>query len=190
MRAEEVDGRVVAHDELQPLSDTQLEQLEAYLASLDEAHASMWNIPEGTELTWEMRVTPELVVLYADGVEDYNPWYEAWPVQPGSSPFGLAVAPPLLVPYWQHWFHREGLGRAEVGGVATGWRTEFFEPVMVGSTVRYHGRLTKRYVKRGRQYTEREFTVTDVATGKLLIKHTAIALAKYASDDGSPGMES
>jgi len=176
---------VVAHDDLQPMSKTQVEQLEVFLAKLDADHGSMWDIQEGTELTWEMRVSPELVVLYADGVEDYNPWYEAWPLGPGESPFGTAIAPPLLVPYWQNWFHRQGMGRSEVGGVATGWRTEFFAPVMVGTTVRYHGKLTKKYVKRGRQYTEREFTVEDADTGKLLVKHTAIALSNFAPLDGS-----
>jgi acyl dehydratase len=175
--------KVPAHDDLQPLSKTQIVQLEEYLAKLESAHGSMWEIPEGTELTWEMKITPELVILYADGVEDYNPWYEAWPVPPGQSPFGTAIAPPLLVPFWQNWFHRQGMGRAEVGGVATGWRTEFFAPVFVGTTVRYHGKLTKKYVKRGRQYTEREFTVEDAATGKLLVKHTAVALAKYAKTE-------
>ena len=180
--------KVPAHDELQPMSRTQIEQLEAYLAKLESGHGSMWDIAEGTELTWEMKITPELVILYADGVEDYNPWYEAWPVGPGESPFGTAIAPPLLVPFWQNWFHREGMGRSEVGGVATGWRTEFFAPVPVGTTVRYHGKLTKKYVKRGRQYTEREFTVVDSATGAPLVKHTAIALARYAPvADGKEG---
>ena len=174
---------VVAHDDLQPLTQTQILQLEAYLAKLESEHSSMWDIPEGTELTWEMKVTPELVILYADGVEEYNPWYEAWPVGPGESPFGTAIAPPLLVPYWQHWFHREGMGRAEIGGVATGWRTEFLEPIFVGTTVRYHGKLVNKYIKRGRQYTEREFTIEDATTGKLLVRHTAIALAKYAPEE-------
>jgi acyl dehydratase len=180
-----------AHDDLQPLSKTQIAQVEDYLASLKENNQSMWDIPEGTERTWEMEITPELVILYADGVEDFNPWYEAWPVGPGESPFGTAVAPPLLAPRHQSWFHREGMGRSEVGGVAAGWRTEFIAPVMVGTTVRFHGRLTKRYVKRGRQYTEREFTIEDAATGKLLVRHTAIALAKYArvEDEGRGGSE-
>jgi acyl dehydratase len=180
-----VTDRTPAHDDLQPLSNTQIQQLEAYLEKLQRQHGSMWDIAEGTEITWEMKITPELVILYADGVEDYNPWYEAWPVPPGESPFGAAIAPPLLVPFWQNWFHRQGMGRSEVGGVATGWRTEFFAPVLVGTTVRYHGKLTRKYVKRGRQYTEREFTVIDAESGKLLVKHTAVALARYSRIAGN-----
>lgn len=172
-----------SHDDLQPLSSAQVEQLETYLAGIDQGHTSMWELEEGDEGTWEMTVSPELVILFADGVEDYNPWYEAWPVPPGSSPFGPAVAPPLLLPFWQNWFHRQGRNTTEVGGVATGWRTEFVAPCPVGRTVRYHGRVTKKYVKRQRQYVEREFTIEDAETGQLYARHTAIALAKYATVD-------
>lgn len=179
-----VDANEIAHDALQPLSKTQIAQLEAYIANLEQHHQSMWEIPEGTELTWDLKVTPELVIMYADGVEDFNPWYEAWPVGPGVSPFGTAVAPPMLVPRMQHYFHREGQGRSEVGGVAVSWRTELIEPVMVGSTVRWHGKLTRRYVKNGRQYTDREFEIRDAASGRLLIRHTATALAKFARVNG------
>jgi acyl dehydratase len=174
---------VAAHDDLQPLTATQIAQVSGYVEQLEQNNHRMWDIPMGTERTWDMKITPEMVILYADGVEDFNPWYEAWPVGPGESPFGTAIAPPLLVPYRQHWFHREGEGKAEVGGMATQWKTEFFAPVMVGSTVRYHGKLTRKFVKRGRQYTQREFTVTDAETGKLLLKHTAIALSQYKKVD-------
>jgi hypothetical protein len=170
----------IAHDDLQPMSETQVAQLEAHIAKLERGHQSMWEIPEGTELTWDLVVSPELVIMYADGVEDYNPWYEAWPVGPGESPFGTAVAPPMLVPRMQHYFHREGQGRSEIGGVAVSWSTELIEPVLIGTTVRWHGKLTRRYIKRGRQYTEREFTIVDAETGKLLIRHTATALAQFA----------
>ena len=174
---------MAAHDDLQPLTTTQIAQVRDYVEKLEQNNHRMWDIPLGTERTWDMKITPEMVILYADGVEDFNPWYEAWPVGPGESPFGTAIAPPLLVPYRQHWFHREGEGKAEVGGMATEWKTEFFAPVMVGSTVRYQGKLTRKFVKRGRQYTQREFTVTDAETGKLLLKHTAIALSQYKKVD-------
>jgi hypothetical protein len=178
-----VTEREPRHDDLQPLSDTQAAQLEEFLARLDKGHSSMWDLPDDFESTWEMRVSPELAILYADGVEDYNPWYEAWPVGPGESPFGTAVAPPLLIPFWQNWFHRENLGATEVGGVATGWRTELIAPCPLGRTVRYHGRVTKKYIKRGRQYIEREFTVVDAETEELYVRHTAIAMAKYQKVD-------
>jgi hypothetical protein len=184
----DVAGREVAHDDLQPMTQTQIDQAKAYVEKLEQGrHQAMWDIPDGMELEWDMEVSPELVVLYADGVEDFNPWYEAWPVGPGESPFGAAVAPPLLVPRRQSWFHREGMGVSEVGGMATEWRTEFFAPVMVGSTVHYHGKLTRKFIKRGRQYTQREFVVTDKETGKLLIKHTTIALSKYQKVDQPDG---
>jgi acyl dehydratase len=175
--------RPAAYDDLQPLSATQIAQVRDYVEKLEQNNLPMWDIPIGTELEWDMEITPESVILHADGVEDFNPWYEAWPVGPGESPFGTAIAPAMLVPYGQHWFHREGMGVSEVGGMGTQWKTEFFAPVMVGSTVRYHGKLTRKFIKRGRQYTQREFTVTDAETGKLLVKHTAIALSQYEKVD-------
>ena len=177
------------HDDLQPMTASQIEQLEAYLAKLEAGNSSMWDLDEGLEQTWEMRVSPELAIMYADGVEDYNPWYEAWPVGPGESPFGPAIAPPLLLPFWQNWFHREGQKKAEVGGIATGWRTEFVAPCPVGRTVRYHGRVSKKYVKRGRQYVEREFIIEDAETGQLYCRHTAVAIARYAKVDGEEGAQ-
>lgn len=170
---------LIRHDKYQPYTDIQIAQLEAYLEKLDQGHTSMWEIPVGDELVWEITITPELVILYADGVEDYNPWYEAWPSGPGESPFGPAIAPPMLLPYLQNRFHRETRGTAEVGAMATHWRTEFIAPCPIGRTVRYRGRLTKKYIKRGRQTTEREFTIEDAETGELYARHTAIALAKY-----------
>jgi acyl dehydratase len=178
--------RPPAHDDLQPMTQTQIEQLEAYLARLEAGHQSMWDLPTGLEATWEMPVTPELVILYADGVEDYNPWYEAWPVAPGESPFGAAITPPLLLPFWQNWFHRQAQGRSEVGGVATGWRTEFVAPCPVGRTVRYHGRVTDKYLKRGRQYVERTFVIEDAETGQVYVRHTAVALARYSKVEEEP----
>lgn len=171
--------RAPQHDDLQPLSATQVKQIEAYINKLEEGHHSMWDLPEGHEQSWEMHITPELVILYADGVEDYNPWYEAWPKAPGESPFGPAITPPLMLPFFQNWFHREVQNKSEVGGMATGWRTEFVAPCPVGRVVRYRGRVAKRYIKRGRQTVEREFLIEDAETGKLYAKHTAIAIAKY-----------
>jgi len=66
-------------------------------------------------------------------------------------------------------------------------RKKFIAPVMVGSTVHFHGKLTRKFVKRGRQYTQREFAVTDAESGKLLLKHTAIALSTYQKVDQQDG---
>lgn len=168
------------HDDLQPLTITQIAQIGEYLAKLERQHKSLWDIPEGEELSWEMRVTPELVILYCDGVEDYNPWYEAWPVGPGESPFGTAIVPPLLLGYWQKWFHRQARGAGEVGGVAAAWDTEVIAPCPVGTLVRYRARQVRRYIKRGRQYVRAEITVEDASTGQLFVRHAREALAKYA----------
>ncbi|MFC1990745.1 hypothetical protein ACFLU9_01165 [Chloroflexota bacterium] len=179
----------VKYDALQPLTKTQIEKNEAYIAKLQENKKSRWDIPEGTELTWEMRITPEFAIIYSDPVEDYNPWYEAWPDGPGESPFGGAIAPPLLLGYWAFWFYgiwAGGRGGAP-DGVAVSFDSQIIEPCPLGTLVRYRGRLAKKYIKRGRQYVRIEITVEDAETGKLLFKHAQETLAKYAKVEENGG---
>ncbi len=174
------------HDALQPLSKTQTAQVEATIARLEGQKKSRWDIPVGTEKTWDLRITPEFVILYSDGVEDFNPWYEAWPVGPGQSPFGPAIAPPLLLGYWAFWFFCEcagGLGGSPEGVAAT-WEGEIVEPCPVGTVVRFRGRLARKYIKRGRQYVRIEVTMEDAETGKLLYRHAQETLAQYQKVEG------
>jgi hypothetical protein len=172
-------------DALQPLTRTQIEQNQAYIARLATQKKSRWDIPVGTEKVWDMRITPEFVILYADGVEDYNPWYEAWPVGPGKSPFGGAIAPPMLLGYWAFWFYCEcagGIGGSQEG-VAAMWESEILEPCPVGTNARFRGKLAKKYVKRDRQYVRIEVTVEDADSGKLLFRHAQETLSQYQKVD-------
>lgn len=167
---------------LQPLTRTQIAKNEAYIARLEQVKTTRGELPVGTELTWEMCVSPEFAVLYADPVEDYNLWYEAWPMGPGESPFGTAIAPPMLLGHFAFWFWvvaTGGLGGGR-GGVATSWDSYIVAPIQLGTTVRCRGKLADKFVKRGRQYVRMEMTVEDAETGKLLFRHAYESLSRYA----------
>ena len=89
-------------DSLRPMTNLQIQQTREFVTSLDEVCQTYWDMVNvGDVLTRELHITPELVILYADAVEDYNPWYEGWRMNtwyiPGESPFGGAIVPPLMV---------------------------------------------------------------------------------------------
>jgi len=66
-------------DALRPMTEIQIAQTRAFVDSLNEECQTYWDMVEvGDVLERELHITPELVILYADGVEDYNPWYEGW----------------------------------------------------------------------------------------------------------------
>jgi acyl dehydratase len=174
-------GNMPRTEELQPLGEGQIEQVRKYVEERNKGRAHYQDfMPEGYERTWERLITPELAILYADAVEDYNPWYEAWPSGKGKSPFGPAVAPPLLLSYWFHEFLPEDEGSApHVGLIHYSHDTRILAPCFIGSLVRFHAKVTQRFVKRGRLYGQVEFRAKDVNTGKLLMKDTTILLLQY-----------
>ncbi|MBI4267063.1 MAG: hypothetical protein HY668_01680 [Chloroflexi bacterium] len=175
-------------DELQPLTPVQVEQWRAYADRLWNTRIKRFEaIPEGWERTWEMKITPELVIMYADGVEDYNTWYEAFktygtgPLGVGESPFGPAIAPPLLVSENCSTFFETQEYRGRVhGAIASREDTEIFAPVPIGTVLRYRGRVVKKFLRRGRQYLRSVITAEDAATGQLFIRETRETLCKYA----------
>ena len=94
-----------ALNQLRPQSAIQAEQTRAFIRGLEQDAQTYWDMVQvGDELSRDLHMTPELIILYADGVEDFNPWYEAWRMNswhiPGESPFGGAIVPPLLVSHF------------------------------------------------------------------------------------------
>lgn len=66
-----------ATDDLRPMTEIQIRQTREFVDSLSEKSQTYWEmVSVGDELSRELHLTPELVILYADAVEDYNPWYE------------------------------------------------------------------------------------------------------------------
>jgi acyl dehydratase len=149
-------------DDLCPMTEVQIAQTRAFVEKLKremgaETYWDMVNV--GDVLSRELTITPELVILYADAVEDYNPWYEGWRMNTwrieGQSPFGPAIVPPLMVSHFvlsvqfDHTYHD----------------TEIFAPIPVGATVRITAKAIDKFVKRDRRYVRHEVLVDDVATG-------------------------
>jgi len=98
-----------------------------------------------------VELTPELVQLYSEAVEDNNPWYR------GASAFGAAVAPALLL-------HSEVYRRLDwylpriYGNLHARQEWELFQPMMVGDSVTSRSVVIDRYVKRNREYVVNEVT--------------------------------
>jgi acyl dehydratase len=157
-------------DALRPMTEIQIAQTRAFVDSLNEESQTYWDmVTVGDELERELHITPELVILYADGVEDYNPWYEAWKMNTwyidGESPFGGAIVPPMLVSHFVLSVQFDHTKPFAIGSIHTFHDSEILAPIPVGATVRVHTKAIDKFEKRGRRYVRHEITVTDVETG-------------------------
>jgi acyl dehydratase len=164
-------------DELRPLSEIQAVQTRRFVEGLEQGSQTYWDMVEiGDELSRDLHITPELVILYADAVEDFNPWYEAWRMNTwaidGESPFGGAIVPPVLVSHFVLSVQFDHTKPFAIGSIHTFHDSEILEPIPIGATVRIMTRATDKYEKRGRRYVRHDVTVTDVASGTLYFTET------------------
>ena len=169
--------RSVRTDDLRPMTEVQVRQVREFVDKLETGSETYWDMVNvGDERTREIRITPEIVILYADGVEDYNPWYEGWlmntGVIEGESPFGTAIVPPLLLSHFAITVQFDHERPFPIGSIHTYHDTEIIEPVPVGTLVRFRAKATDKFVKRERRYVRHEITVEDAATGKLFLRET------------------
>jgi acyl dehydratase len=173
----------VKTDSLRPMTDIQIKQTREFVESLDSVCETYWDMVNvGDVLARELHITPELVILYADAVEDYNPWYEGWRMNtwniPGESPFGGAIVPPLLVSHFVLSVQFDHTKPFAIGSIHTFHDTEIFEPIPVGATVHISARAIDKFIKRERRYVRHEVTVEDVATGMLYMRETRDILSR------------
>jgi len=162
-------------DELRPMTDIQVRQTRAFVESLDAECQTYWDMVEiGDVLSRDLHITPELVILYADGVEDYNPWYEGWLMntwnQTGKSPFGGAIVPPMMVSHFVLSVQFDHTKPFAIGSIHTFHDSEILEPIPVGATVRIRTKAIDKFEKRGRRYVRHEVTVTDVMSEALYFR--------------------
>jgi acyl dehydratase len=165
------------------MTDVQIRQTREFVDSLSSQSQTYWDmVTVGDELSRDLHITPELVILYADSVEDYNPWYEGWLMNKwyvtGSSPFGGAIVPPLLVSHFVLSVQFDHTKPFAAGSIHTFHDSEIIEPIPVGATVRIHTRAIEKFIKRERRYVRHAVTVTDVATGKLYFKELRDILSR------------
>jgi acyl dehydratase len=162
-------------DQLTPMTEVQAEQTRAFIESLKEKCQTYWDMVEvGDVLSRDLPITPELVILYADAVEDFNPWYEGWRMNtwhiPGESPFGTAIVPPLLVSHFVLSVQFDHTKPFAIGSIHTFHDSEILEPIPVGTTVRITTTAIDKFNKRGRRYVRHRVEVTDVANGTLYFR--------------------
>ena len=170
-------------DTLRPMTEIQIEQTREFVDSLNAKSQTYWDmVTVGDELWRDLHITPELVILYADGVEDYNPWYEGWLMNSwyveGESPFGEAIVPPMLVSHFVLSVQFDHTKPFAIGSIHTFHDSEIIEPIPVGATVRIHTKAIDKFVKRGRRYVRHEVTVTDVETGTRYFTETRDILSR------------
>ncbi|MCB2051406.1 MAG: MaoC family dehydratase [Novosphingobium sp.] len=162
---------------LVPQSSVQKAQTRDFIEGLEQDSKPYWDMVEiGDELSRELHITPELVILYLDPVEDYNPWYEGWRMNTwhieGESPFGGAIVPPLLVSHFVLSVQFDHTKPFAIGSIHTFHDSEMLEPIPVGATVRITTRAIDKFEKRGRRYVRHSVEVEDVATGTLYFRET------------------
>lgn len=162
---------------LRPMTSVQVQQTRAFVDCLNAESQTYWDMVEiGDELERELAITPELVILYADGVEDYNPWYEGWRMNTwridGSSPFGGAVVPPFLVSHFVLSVQFDHTKPFAIGSIHTYHDSRIHAPIPVGAVVKIHTRASDKFIKRERRYVRHEVTVTDKANGTVYFTET------------------
>jgi acyl dehydratase len=167
----------VRTDQLRPMTDVQIRQTQEFIDALQMGSQTYWDMVNvGDVLTRDLTITPELVILYADAVEDYNPWYEGWLMntwrKKGESPFGGAIVPPLLVSHFVLSVQFDHTKPFAIGSIHTYHDTEIIDPIPVGATVRITTKAIDKYEKRGRRYVRHEVTVTDAQSGKPYMRET------------------
>jgi acyl dehydratase len=167
----------VRTDELRPMTDIQIEQTRAFIAGLQSGSQTYWEMVEiGDTLSRELHVTPELVILYADAVEDFNPWYEGWRMNTwhieGESPFGHAIVPPLMMSHFVLSVQFDHTKPFAIGSIHTFHDSEILEPIPVGATVRITAKAIDKFEKRGKRYVRHEVTVEDVVKSTVYFRET------------------
>lgn len=164
-------------DLLRPMSAIQVAQTREFIAGLQAGAQTFWDMTTiGDELSRDLHITPELVILYADAVEDFMPWYEGWNMNQwshaGESPFGGAVVPPLLVSHFVLSVQFDHTKPFAIGSIHTYHDSEIVAPIPVGATVRILTRVADKFVKRDRRYVRHEVEVTDTTDGTLYFRET------------------
>ena len=158
-------------DALKPMSEMQIRQTRAFIDGLEDGAIPYWDMVEiGDERSRELTLSPELVILYADGVEDFNPWYEGWTMNgwrsEGCSPFGGAIVPPLLVSHFVLAVQFDHTKPFAIGSIHTMHESEILAPIPVGAVVKITTKAIDKFEKRGRRYVRHEVTVIDVESSK------------------------
>ncbi|HEX3613239.1 MAG TPA: MaoC family dehydratase [Sporichthyaceae bacterium] len=170
-------------DSLRPMTAIQVQQTRDFVESLNSQCQTYWDmVAIGDVLERDLTITAELVILYSDGIEDYNPWYEGWRMNTwgieGESPFGGAVVPPLLVSHFVLSVQFDHTKPFAIGSIHTFHDSQILAPIPVGATVRITTTAIDKFVKRERRYVRHEVLVSDVGDGTLYFREVRDILSR------------
>jgi len=131
--------------------------------------------------TVPFEVTLERIHFYAEGTEDYNPFYFDEEAAKNSQFGGLIAPPTIVVPIVfaalppDHWAKMPG-------AINPGQKLEFGVPVRPGDTIYCQSRLVDKALKRGKKYTLAEFIITN-QKHELVCKWTGGLVLQYQGDE-------
>lgn len=128
----------------------------------------------------EFPVTPLVVREYCHGVEEDHEWFHS-----ARTPYGRQVAPPTLA----HVGKNRLLDKNCPGGSGPHARMHYeyhavnHGPIFVGDKLLFTGRITERYLKRGRTFIEYELEAR-TSDGRLVATYHDKTLLSYKKEGG------
>ncbi len=128
----------------------------------------------------EFVVTPQRVEFYAEGVEDFHPWYM---YEMEDSPFEGPIAHPTMchvfkVLFWKKYFPAD----LKAGRMHIKFDAEHFDPAKVGEKLTIKGRVLDKYLKRERRYLDTEFNITS-EDGHPVARYRDTTLLAYKKEE-------
>ncbi len=143
-----------------------------------------WNDLEVGEVydALPFEVTLERIQMYAEGTEDYNPFYFDEEAAKNSQFGGLIAPPTITVPILfaalppDHWI--------KMPGAINPWQKfEFGVPVRPGDTIYCQSRLGDKYLKRGKKYAVSELIITNQRQEMVCRKTGALVLQFQGNEE-------
>jgi hypothetical protein len=130
-------------------------------------------------------VTPFMASEYAHGVEESCEWFHS-----SRSPTGRQIRPPTMIHADKmRLLEKNCLREPRLGGAKSPHARIHYEyharhhsPAFVGEHLVVSGRISARYVKRGRTYIDYEMEVR-TSDGRLVTTYTDKTLLKYERDE-------
>ncbi|MFZ5597028.1 MAG: MaoC family dehydratase [Bacillota bacterium] len=122
-------------------------------------------------------ITEERIRLYAEGTEDYNPFYLDDNAAKVSQFEGLIAPPTIVVPIVfasippDNWIKMPG-------AINPGQNLQFGVPVRPGDTIYCKAKLIDKYIKRNKKYTVANFIITN-QKGELVCNWTGGLVLQY-----------
>lgn len=136
----------------------------------------IWDLDKGDVFEpIEYEVTPFIAREYAHGVEEDLDWFHS-----AESPYGKQVRTPTLI----HMDKMRLLGKNCPEGtgpharIHVEYHARHHSPAFVGETLVVSGKITDRYIKRGRVYIDYDMEVR-TKEGRLVTTYTDRTLLKY-----------